>query len=52
MLDIFKDIMNHSTHPIDESNLSTQNLKGELKPRYVISIVLEFLRTLLENSIP
>jgi hypothetical protein len=52
MLEIFKDVINSSTHPLSEE--IKQNLKpGEgLKPRYVVSVFLEFLRSLLENSIP
>eukprot|EP00347_Sterkiella_histriomuscorum_P007368 403349210 len=63
MLDIFKDLINNSTHPIfsnDHSrfNQSQSNQKihkdsvRQIKPRFVVSIILEFLRTLLENQIP
>lgn len=46
MLEIFKEMMDKSTHPL------TAEAPGNLKPRFVTSIILEFLRTLLENSIP
>jgi hypothetical protein len=56
MLEIFKDIILKSTHPIEELMENKKEEKvlqpGHLKPRYIISIILEFLRTLLENSIP
>lgn len=57
MLEIFKDLIHHSTHPmfIQSQSMSEGSVGSQektLKPRYVISIILEFLRTLLENSIP
>lgn len=63
MLELFRDIISHSTHPIfattksikaDLANINVEliDLDKPLKPRYVISIFMEFLRTLLENSIP
>lgn len=52
MLDIFKDIINHTDYPLENSKPLTSPLPHPLKPRYVFSLILEFLRSLLENSIP
>ena len=62
MLEVFKDIINKSSHPLNEE-LKVKGLEEEkvesnsvkdtvLKPRYVVSVILEFLRSLLENQIP
>ena len=47
MLEIFKEMMENSSYP-----LTSGKEPGPLKPRYIISAILEFLRTLLENQIP
>jgi hypothetical protein len=47
MLEIFKEMMDNSSAP-----LTSGKEPGPLKPRYIISVILEFLRTLLENQIP
>jgi hypothetical protein len=47
-LEIFKDVINASTCPLN----GNENPNSNLKPRYVTAVILEFLRTLLENSIP
>lgn len=58
LLELFKDLIAHSTNPrIDDEDLSVMrdvNIPKEkrLKPRYVVSIITEFLRSLLENQIP
>ena len=60
MLDIFREVINLSTHPIiceeiknDDIEVPQNNHAAQhLKPKYVIAMILEFLRTLLENSIP
>ncbi len=60
MLDIFKEIINRSSHPLTEENkignlaksVEEEKKEGEavvLKSRYVIAVILEFLRSLLEN---
>ena len=55
MLEIFKTLIANSTHPLSllegEATLPLvlQNDVDKLQPRYVISIFLEFLRSLIEN---
>ena len=52
MLDIFKEVINASIIPMnEESKVQLKSGQG-LKPRYVIAIIQEFIRSLLENSIP
>lgn len=48
MLEIFKEMIQNSTHPLTQKQISSK----PIKPRYVVSVILEFLRTLLENQIP
>ena len=58
MLEIFKSLIANSTQPLPilEGETSPQiileNEVDRLTPRYVISIFLEFLRSLIENQIP
>lgn len=56
MLEIFKDMINNSTHPLSKSPSQPIHVhvqtKTKIRPKYVISTILEFLRTLLENQIP
>ena len=47
MLEIFKRLMDYSACP-----LSLNVEPGPLRPRGVIAVMLEFLRTLMENQIP
>lgn len=56
MLEIFKQMISNSTHPLPgllpavaRTSLAAP---GVIAPRYVVSTILEFLRTLLENQIP
>ena len=60
--DIFRDIINASESPLDvqgaaqrpgaEEESSTEPPATRLKVRYVTTILLEFLRSVLENQIP
>lgn len=53
MQELFKDIINASTAPFsEEAKIQVKHATDPLKPRYVVSVILEFSRTLLENSIP
>lgn len=57
MLEIFKDLISNSTHPISfedgvDRDYSALLDDKKLKPKYVLSVILEFLRSLLENQIP
>ena len=50
MIEIFKKMINQSTHPL---SLAKEPFSGsKVKAKYVVSVILEFLRTLLENQIP
>lgn len=54
MLEIFKDLIANSTHPLNfedevERDYSALMDDKKLKPKYVLSVILEFLRSLLEN---
>jgi len=54
MLEIFKEMIDNSPFPITGSGAKSdqQIAVKPLQPRYIISMILEFLRTLLENQIP
>lgn len=57
MFDIFKELVRHSEYPQaaneqQEERPTAQVREKKLGNRYIVSIILEFLRTLLENSIP
>ena len=52
MLEIFKDIINASTCPLNEEARANLQPGQGLKPKYVVAVILEFLRSLLDNSIP
>lgn len=64
MLEIFKEMITRSNNPMqvpaanksgNENHkpvLSFPDSGHKVKPRFIISVVLEFLRTLLENQIP
>jgi len=52
MIEIFKQMIGHSTHPLSSQAPTSQAPLIKVKPKYVISVILEFLRTLLENQIP
>ena len=50
MIEIFKKMINQSTHPL---SLAKEPFSGsKVNAKYVVSVILEFLRTLLENQIP
>ena len=50
--DIFRDIINASESPLEASPDETIDSEPKLKVRYVTTILLEFLRSVLENQIP
>jgi len=50
-LDLFKAMINNSAHPLEQIPES-ERVVTPLKARYVITVLSEFLRCLLENSIP
>lgn len=52
MIEIFKHMIGHSTHPLSTHSPTSAAPASKVKHKYVISVVLEFLRTLLENQIP
>lgn len=51
MLDIFKNMIATSSCPLPSASQEPLSKKA-IPSRYVTSVILEFLRTLLENSIP
>eukprot|EP00347_Sterkiella_histriomuscorum_P024036 403332528 len=57
MLEIFKDLIANSTHPLNfedgvERDYGAMLDDKKIKHKYVLSVILEFLRSLLENQIP
>ena len=53
--DIFRDIINASESPLEPQSEEVKREdfpENKLKVRYVITILLEFLRSVLENQIP
>ena len=52
--DIFRDIINASESPLDHQPVRADEAdqKPKLKVRYITTILLEFLRSVLENQIP
>jgi hypothetical protein len=52
MLEIFKAMVRSSTFPLLAGGGFTQVLENPLSSRFVSAVILEFLRTLLENQIP
>ncbi|CDW82519.1 UNKNOWN [Stylonychia lemnae] len=57
ILEIFKDLISHSSCPLSADLIPPKELvpletDKILKPRFVMSIFLEFLRSLIDNQIP
>ena len=49
MLDVIQELVNHTEHSVDNSKLMPDR---KLKGRYVVGIIMEFMRALVENGIP
>ena len=50
--DIFREIINSSENPLDPVPVEDDPNAPKLKVRYVCTVLLEFLRAVLENQIP
>lgn len=50
--EIFRDLINGSTIALEPAEANRLNLVKKLPVRYVLTILFEYLRSLLENKIP